>query len=69
MCSNLLIKQKPKVIRIALHPRDPNAALEQQKGIIRNLKDQGYRMPTYAQLIPELLEIPSSMLSFKSRSE
>jgi predicted deacetylase len=49
-----LIKQKPQVIRIALHPRDPQHALEQQKEMIRELKDQGYTMDLYKDLIPKL---------------
>ena len=68
-CFNLLIKQKPKVIRIALHPRDPHAALEEQKEMIRKLKDQGYRMLTYAQLILELQKIASSLSSMEDRNK
>ena len=68
-CFNLLIKQKPKVIRIALHPRDPHAALEEQKEMIRKLKDQGYGMLTYAQIIPALQEIPSSLSCMKDRNK
>jgi hypothetical protein len=51
-----LIKQKPKIIRIALHPRDPHSALEEQKQMISQLKDLGYMMPTYGELIPKLQE-------------
>jgi predicted deacetylase len=54
-----LIKRKPKIIRIALHPRDPHSALEEQKQMISQLKDLGYKMPTYGELIPKLQEITS----------
>jgi predicted deacetylase len=54
-----LIKQKPKIIRIALHPRDPHSALEEQKQMISQLKDLGYMMPTYGELIPKLQEATS----------
>jgi predicted deacetylase len=45
-----LIKQKSKIIRIALHPRDPHSALEEQKQMISQLKDLGYMMSTYGEL-------------------
>jgi len=50
----LLMEEEPQIIRIALHPRDPHQALKEQKEIISELKDQGYRMLTYAELIPKL---------------
>lgn len=50
----LLMKVKPQIIRIALHPRDPYKALKDQKEIICKLKDQGYRMLTYSEVIPKL---------------
>lgn len=58
----LLIKQTPQIIRIALHPRDPHQALEEQKEMIHILKDQGYRMPIYNELISKLREMPFSSL-------
>jgi hypothetical protein len=32
---NLLMEEEPQIIRIALHPRDPHQALEEQKGMIQ----------------------------------
>lgn len=46
--------KKPGFIRIALHPRDPNHALEDQKEMICQLKDQGYEMLRYRDLIARL---------------
>ena len=53
----LLMEEEPQIIRIALHPRDPHQALKEQKEIISELKDKGYRMPTYMELIPKLQRI------------
>ena len=50
-CFDLLIKRQPDIIRIALHPRDPHSALEEQKQMIDRLKDSGYMMSTYSKLI------------------
>jgi predicted deacetylase len=50
----VLSRQKPKVIRIALHPRDPHQALQEQKEMIVKLKDEGYIIPTYSRLTSEL---------------
>jgi hypothetical protein len=50
----VLARQKPKVIRIALHPRDPPQALQDQKEMIVKLKDEGYIIPTYTQLASHL---------------
>jgi len=55
-CFNLLIKQNPDIIRIALHPRDPHGALGEQKQMICKLKDLGYMLKTYNQIIPKLQE-------------
>jgi hypothetical protein len=55
-CFNLLIKQNPDIIRIALHPRDPYSALEEQKQMISKLEDLGYMMQTYKEIIPKLQE-------------
>ena len=51
---NRLIKQKRNIIRIALHPRDPHNALEEQIQMICQLKDLGYMMPTYTELVHKL---------------
>jgi predicted deacetylase len=50
----LLMEEEPQIIRIALHPRDPYQALKEQKDMICELKDQGYRMLTYMELIRKL---------------
>jgi len=50
----LLMEEEPQIIRIALHPRDPHQALKEQKEMICKLKDKGYRMLTYTELIPKL---------------
>jgi uncharacterized protein len=59
----LQIEQRPQIIRIALHPRDPAEAIKDQKQIISILKDSGYEIPTYTELIPKLEELaPSTWL-------
>jgi len=50
----LLMKEQPQLIRIALHPRDPHQALKDQKEIISKLKDQGYKILSYMEIIPKL---------------
>ena len=50
----LLMEEEPQIIRIALHPRDPRQALKEQKEMICELKDKGYRMLTYMELTPKL---------------
>jgi predicted deacetylase len=50
----LLMEEEPQIIRIALHPRDPYQALKEQKEMICELKDQGYRMLTYMEIIRKL---------------
>jgi len=42
----LLHKQTIEMIRIALHPRDPYEALEDQKNMLSRLKNQGYQFVT-----------------------
>ena len=54
-----MIQNKVNLIRIALHPRDPTHALNDQKEMITQLKDQGYKMLKYADLIPKLQMIPT----------
>ncbi|MGB8937715.1 MAG: DUF2334 domain-containing protein [Candidatus Nitrosopolaris sp.] len=58
----LLDQQKTEMIRIALHPRDPHEALEEQKKMILELKDQGYTIPLYKDLITELKEAPYTII-------
>jgi predicted deacetylase len=59
----LQVEEKPQIIRIALHPRDPTEAIEDQRQMIAILKDSGYEIPTYTTLMPKLEElIPSTHL-------
>src|SRR5919206_1282176 len=59
----LQIKERPQFIRIALHPRDPAEAIKDQKQMISILKDSGYEIPTYTELMPMLEELaPSTRL-------
>ena len=52
--SLLTRENNPRLIRFALHPRDPFRALEDQKEMILQLKDKGYEMLKYRDLIPRL---------------
>jgi predicted deacetylase len=53
----LQIEKRPQIIRIALHPRDPEEAIKDQKQMISILKDSAYEIPTYTELIPKLEEL------------
>ena len=57
----LLMEEEPQIIRIALHPRDPRQALKEQKEMICELKDKGYRMLTYTELAPKLQGVSVSI--------
>jgi hypothetical protein len=57
----LLMEEEPQIIRIALHPRDPHQALKEQNEMICELKDKGYRMLTYMELISKLQEVSVSI--------
>jgi predicted deacetylase len=60
---NLQIEKRPQIIRIALHPRDPEEAIKDQKQMISILKDSAYEIPTYEEIIPKLEELaPSTRL-------
>ena len=48
---DILLKEDPKIIRIALHPRDPHGALDQQKEMINHLKDKNYQIINYQDLL------------------
>jgi predicted deacetylase len=52
----LQIEKRPQIIRIALHPRDPEEAIKDQKQMISILKDSAYEIPTYTELILRLEE-------------
>lgn len=59
----LEIEQRPQIIRIALHPRDPAEAIKDQKRMISTLKDSDYNILTYTELIPKLKDLsPSTRL-------
>jgi hypothetical protein len=59
----LQIGERPQIIRIAMHPRDPVEAIKDQKQMISILKDSAYEILTYAELIPKLKELaPSTRL-------
>jgi hypothetical protein len=53
----LEIEKRAQIIRIALHPRDPEEAIKDQKQTISILKDNAYEIPTYAELIPKLEDL------------
>jgi predicted deacetylase len=50
--------QRRKMIRIAPHPRDPHSALKDQLEMIRELKNQGYTITLYRDLIQKLQSVP-----------
>jgi hypothetical protein len=50
-----------KMIRIALHPRDPHMVFNEQIEMIRELKEQGYTIPLYKELVSELQDAPYSV--------
>jgi predicted deacetylase len=49
-----LIKLAPPIIRIALHPRDPYEALNEQTDMINRLKEEEYPMQLYSEMIQKL---------------
>lgn len=48
------IEERPQIISIAMHPRDPPEAIKDQKQMITILKDSAYEIPTYTELVPKL---------------
>ena len=48
------IEERPQIIRIALHSRDPAEAINDQKQMISVLKDSAYEIPRYTELLPKL---------------
>ena len=50
--------ERRKMIRIAPHPRDPHSALKDQLEMIRELKNQGYTIALYSDLIQKLQSVP-----------
>ncbi len=57
-----LLDKQTEMIRIAMHPRDPHEALKDQIDMIRKLKDQGYTILLYKDLIPKLEEAPYTII-------
>lgn len=55
-------EQGRKMIRIALHPRDPPKALEHQAAMIRKLREQGYIILLYHDLISKLQNAPYTII-------
>ena len=49
-----------KMIRLALHPRDPHKVFNEQINMIRELKEQDYTIPLYKELVSELQDAPYS---------
>ena len=61
--SKLDIAERPQIIRIAIHPRDPPEAIRDQKQMITILKNSAYEIPIYRELIPKLEKsVPSTAL-------
>lgn len=54
--------QGRKMIRIALHPRDPHKVFKKQIDMIRELKDQGYTILLYQELIRKLEDFPYTLI-------
>jgi hypothetical protein len=52
-----LIKQKHPIIRVALHPRDPNGALKEQKDMINRLKEEDYDPPVYSEVVQKFQKL------------
>lgn len=57
-----LLDKQTQMIRIAMHPRDPPEALKDQIDMICELKDQGYAILLYKDLIPKLEEAPYTII-------
>jgi hypothetical protein len=45
------------MIRLAPHPRDPHSAVKDQLEMIRILKEQGYAITLYQELIEKLQDV------------
>ena len=56
----LQTEERPQIIRLALHPRDPAEAIKDQKQMISILKDSAYEIPTYTELVPKLQKLAHS---------
>jgi predicted deacetylase len=54
--------QGRKMIRIALHPRDPHKVFDEQIDMIRELKEQDYTILLYTELVSKLQDAPYSTI-------
>ncbi len=54
--------QGRKMIRIALHPRDPHKVFNEQIDMIRELEEQDYTIPLYTELVSKLQDAPYSTI-------
>jgi predicted deacetylase len=54
--------QGRKIIRIALHPRDPHKVFNEQIDMIRELEEQDYTIPLYTDLVSKLQDVPYSTI-------
>jgi predicted deacetylase len=54
--------QGRKMIRIALHPRDPHKVFDEQIDMIRELKEQDYTIQLYTELVSKLQDAPYSTI-------
>ena len=59
-----LIENKANMIRIALHPRDPVHALNDQIKMIFQLKEEGFEIVKYADLVPKFQTMPTRIVSY-----
>ena len=59
-----LIENKVNVIRIALHPRDPVHALNDQIKMIFQLKEERFEIVKYADLEPKFQTMPTRIVSY-----
>ena len=55
------VKNTPPIIRVALHPRDPNQALKDQKEMMCKLMDIGYEIQRYREILPKLQHLSLSL--------
>jgi predicted deacetylase len=46
-----VVQEKSPLIRIAIHPKDPEEALQEQVEMIQGLKDMNYRILNYGEII------------------
>lgn len=52
------------MVRIALHPRDPVHALNDQIRMIFQLKEEGFEIVKYADLVPKFQTMPTRIVFY-----